>query len=176
MSAKVDEVTVSLRSLVEAGDHGSTELGDLAHYLATLRCAPGGVYRQVLGGFQRRGSTVDTWGTSSTWSALTSPSRSHLQHHLRSTQVEEEEERTQGTVPWRTASRTSATCMRPPIHTHTPTPAPSYSCSADMYQDPSAGRVPGHPPPAPVSYHPPPVLQLGAQTDRGRRRAAVHHA
>ncbi|KAE8280951.1 Early growth response protein 2b [Larimichthys crocea] len=156
MSARLlDQVSVSLRSQVEAGDHGSPELGDLAHYLATLRAHPVALpasSRWIPEVREHRGHL----GTSSTWSALTSPSRSHLQHHLRSTQVEEEEEeeeRTQGTVPWRTASRTSATCTRPSSTPH-PHPAPSY-CSADMYQDPSAGGYLATSTCA-VSYHPPP--------------------
>ena len=72
-------------------------------------------------------------GTLSTWSALTSPPRTrsrclnHPQHPPVFTQEEEEEkEETQGTAPWRTATRTSATCTRPLTPTHTrphPTPA-----------------------------------------------------
>lgn len=59
-------------------------------------------------------------GTSSTWSALTLPPRArprcldHLHRHQIFTQ-QEATQRTRGTVAWRTASRTSATCTRPLI-------------------------------------------------------------
>ncbi|XP_010740801.2 early growth response protein 2b [Larimichthys crocea] len=174
MSARLlDQVSVSLRSQVEAGavvfkeeavgeeehgggDHGSPELGDLAHYLATLRAHP----VAFTGKF-----SVDSRGAGAPWTpgdvinvvsadiaVPESPSASPEIYTGGGGGGGGGADAGDGAMAH---GQPDISHMYAPPHPHPhPHPAPSY-CSADMYQDPSAGGYLATSTCA-VSYHPPP--------------------
>ncbi|TKS91244.1 Early growth response protein 2b [Collichthys lucidus] len=172
MSARlVDEVSVSLRSQVEAGavvfkeeavgeeehgggDHGSPELGDLAHYLATLRAHP----VAFTGKF-----SVDSRGAGAPWTPGDVINVVSADIAVPESPSASPEIYTGGGGGGADAGdgamahgQPDISHMYAPPHPHPhPHPAPSYSCSADMYQDPSAGGYLATSTCA-VSYHPPP--------------------